>query len=207
MPLPVPLVRGAVRGGEQRGVGAQDLADLGRRPDEGRSLLALGVGVLAGGEAAFGHPQLAQQVVERPRRGLEVAGLTRDLPGVHIHARELRVVVEHLLEVRDQPAGIRGVAVETAAKLITDTARGHRVKAPARNVQWALPAAGRVAPQQRLDQHRLRELGRASPASIDGIESLIGGRGRLRHGARGRQARRRGAGPLLLGQCLDQART
>ena len=50
---------------------------------------------------------------------------------MHVHAGQLGVVVEHLLEVRHQPVGVGRVAVEAAAQLVVDAAGGHRVERPA----------------------------------------------------------------------------
>jgi len=47
--------------------------------------------------------------------------------GVQIQLSQLRIVVEHLLEMRHQPFGIDGVAREAAAQLIVDTAGGHAI--------------------------------------------------------------------------------
>ena len=48
--------------------------------------------------------------------------------GVGVHAHEQRLVVEHLLEVRDEPALVDGVAGEAAADVVVDAARRHRVE-------------------------------------------------------------------------------
>ena len=56
---------------------------------------------------------------------------------VEVKLRELRVVVEHLLEVRHKPAGVHGIARETAAELVVNAAGGHalaRVQSHARVV-------------------------------------------------------------------------
>ena len=71
------------------------------------------VGVLSRVEAAQRVGHLAQHVVERLPDDPAVAWLARHLPRVQVGARELGVVVEHLLEVRHQPDVVHGVAVET----------------------------------------------------------------------------------------------
>src|SRR3712207_9313783 len=65
-----------------------------------RSLDALGVRVLRGGEPALGEPELAEQVVEGLLRDRAIALVARDEPPVQVRGREERVVVQHLLEVR-----------------------------------------------------------------------------------------------------------
>ena len=50
---------------------------------------------------------------------------------MQVHARELGVVVEHLLEVRHEPALVGGVSVEAAAELVADAAIRHLVECEA----------------------------------------------------------------------------
>ena len=82
-----------------------------------------------------------------------------DLPGVQVGAGEQRVVVEHLLEVRDEPGAVDRVAGEAAADLVVHAAARH----PAQGVQrhLALPAA-----EQELDRRGGRELRRAPEAAV-----------------------------------------
>ena len=84
------------------------------RPREREPFHALGVSVLRGGEAAVDEPQLAEHVVERLLGHPPVALLARGRPGVEIRRGEECVVVQHLLEVRDQPVPVDGVPVEAA---------------------------------------------------------------------------------------------
>jgi hypothetical protein len=78
-----------------------------------------------------------------------------------IHPSEQSLVAQHLLEVRHVPVRVDAVASETAAKVIVDTAPGHRVKG-------ALDAfATRIVREvkERFDEARTRELrGGAKPA-------------------------------------------
>ena len=67
---------------------------------------------------------------------------------------QLRVVVEHLLEVRHQPVRVGAVAREAAAQLVVDAAVGHPVEgrghhAQRRRVPGAVPGA-----EQELERHR-----------------------------------------------------
>ena len=55
-------------------------------------------------------------------------GFAGDEVRVQVRAREQRVVVEHLLEVRDEPVVVGGVAGEAAAELVVHAAGGHRVE-------------------------------------------------------------------------------
>ena len=138
-------------------------------PGEGQPFDAVGVRVLRRGEAALGQPELAEQVVERLLDDSPVALLPGDDPGVEIRGREQRVVVEHLLEVRDEPALVDRVAVEAAADEVVHPAGGHRVERRGHHRQRVLVAA-EVHAEQELDRRGLRELGRAAPASPSDVE-------------------------------------
>ncbi len=74
-----------------------------------------------------------------------------------------RVVVEHLLEVRDGPGRVGRVAREAPAELVVDPARGHRRERVARHRR--LPAA-----QQELDDGGGGELRWAAPAAVRAVE-------------------------------------
>ena len=70
---------------------------------------------------------VAQDVIEDVAGHVGVAGFAADQVGIEVELRQLRVVVEHLLEVRHEPFGIHGVAGEAAAELVVNAARGHAV--------------------------------------------------------------------------------
>ena len=91
---------------------------------------------------------------------------------MEIHARELRVVVEHLLEVRHQPACVGGVSMEAPAELVADPAVAHLHQREADHGAGRA-VAGRHAPQHVFERHRLRELGRPAPRPIPGIEPCV----------------------------------
>jgi hypothetical protein len=68
--------------------------------------LAAAVGVEAGIEAAGGRGHVREHEVEECRRPTwGIAGLGERGAGFGIQRRQLRVVVEHLLEVRQEPVG------------------------------------------------------------------------------------------------------
>jgi len=91
--LPVAVVGHVVGGRERRRVVAEGLADLGRGPDEGLALFAIGVRVLARRERAVVAAELAKKVVERALRDGAVAVVAGRLPSVDVGPRELGVVV------------------------------------------------------------------------------------------------------------------
>ena len=72
--------------------------------------------------------ELAQHVLDRLLGDLPVALLAEHEPAVQVGDRELGVVVEHLLEVRHEPAPVDRIAVEAAADEVVHAAGGHRVE-------------------------------------------------------------------------------
>ena len=127
---------------------------------------AVRVGVLRGGEATFREPEVAGHVVERLLGDAPVALLPGDEPGVKVRRGEQRVVVEHLLEVGDEPGLVHGVAVEASAELVVHAAGGHPVESRAHHVERV------VAPgaEQELEVRGRGELRGAPEAAVGGVE-------------------------------------
>src|SRR5437879_4115681 len=88
------------------------LVDLGLAPDVELALLMLAVGVQAAAETTFGGDHLAGYPVDRLGDALGVERAARLLPDQRHQGDQLGVVVEHLLEMRDEPARIDRVARE-----------------------------------------------------------------------------------------------
>ena len=55
--------------------------------------------------------------------------------GVEIESRQQGVVIEHFLEMRDQPVGVGGVARESAGDLVVDAAPGHLLQCQIHHLQ------------------------------------------------------------------------
>ena len=83
-----------------------------------------------------------------------------------------RVIVEHLLEVRDEPVRIRGVPVEPASKLIVNPPSCHLVKGQFHHFECRRVFCPKVLTKQELKRHRLRELGLKSESPILVVELL-----------------------------------
>ncbi len=119
-----------------------------------------------------------QEAKDRVKYGAE-AGFPSDLPRVQVGARQQDVVVQHLLEVRNSPLAIDGVAVESSADLVVDAAIGHGSQRVARNIKRHAVFLCLSAAQKELDRQWLREEGRASPAAMSpvvGPGKALGGR-------------------------------
>jgi hypothetical protein len=161
---------------------AADLEDLVQVPDVELPLDALGVGVLGRAPAAAGGGEVAEDVVDGLLEHLAVAVEAGDLPGVEVDPGEEGLVVEHLLEVGDEPAVVDRVAGEAAAKVVVDAARGHGVE----REDDRLPD---VAAQEQVEAHRLGELGcpaDAAPRGVDLGEEVVDGL--VDHAGTGRRA-------------------
>ena len=115
------IVRLAKRGGAV----AEQRFDLGARPDVEFAFDPFAVGIFRRIKSARQAGQVAQHVVARPARDVGKKCKAGNLVGVHIAVDELRLVVKHLFEMRDEPAGVHAVAMKAAAELIEQSAFAH----------------------------------------------------------------------------------
>ena len=156
-------------------VGPQHLTELVGRPHVEQALLALGVGVQGRHEAPLGPAQLGEHPVQRLRADPAQQIVARDLPPVQVGPRQQRVVVEHLLEVRDHPPRVHRVAREPAPDLVVHAAAGHGPERVQAHLQDAFAGQGiralsrAAAREQELDRRGGRELGRAPEAAVLGV--------------------------------------
>ena len=175
--LPVARLGDVVDVGERLGpLGAEDLADLGERPDVVLALDALAVGVLGRVEAPFGVGHPAEDVIHRLAGDAGERRVAGRLVGLEVDRGEQGVVVEHLLEVRDEPALVGRVAGEAAAEVVVDAAAGHLVERVPDHVQRVRVAGPRVLAEQDLQVHRVRELGRGAEAAVRGSNARASAR-------------------------------
>ena len=107
--------------------------------------------------------ELPQHVAERLLGDAPVPLLPRDEPTVQVRGDEEGVVVEHLLEVRDEPPRVDGVPVEAAAEQVVHPARGHPVEGAGDHL-------GLSATQKQLERRGRRELRGATEAAPDRVE-------------------------------------
>ncbi len=172
---------------------ASRLGELRRRPDVEPALRTLAVRVERGRESALGGAQLADHPVAGLRGDAAGEPRARAAPQVRVDAREQRIVVEHLLEVRHHPRIVHGVPRETPAKLVVHAAARHCLRGRRCHPQRGGAAGPLVVAQQEFEHHRRRELGRAAEPAVHTVEVPF--EGRHGGGKRGAElvAKRRGA--------------
>ena len=133
------------------------------RPRVRQPLDAFGVRIVRRRERAARERELAQHVPERLLHDLAVALAPGDDPGVQVRRGEDGVVVEHLLEVRDEPAVVHGVAVKATADDVVEAAGSHAVERGRDHRERLLVAA----PEEELERRRRGELG-GTPEAAEG---------------------------------------
>jgi hypothetical protein len=90
---------------------------FGPRPDA--------VGILGGKEAAPRTGHAAPDVCQGFPRNQGKKRITGGLQRLQQNADELRLVIEHLLKMRNTPCSVNGVAVKSAAKMVIDSSFRH----------------------------------------------------------------------------------
>jgi len=90
-------------------------------------------------EAALLAGHVAPDVIEDVARGLLEDWLARDLERLQIADGELRLIVEHFLEMRNVPELVHGVTVKAATEMIVDAAFGHLAQRGEGHLQRPLP--------------------------------------------------------------------
>ena len=89
-----------------------------------------------------------------------------DKKRVEVKLRELRVVVEHLLEMRHEPFGIHRVARKSAAELVVDAAGGHAFAGVQHHSRRLVIVKPFRAAQQKRRNAGLRKFRRAAKAAV-----------------------------------------
>src|SRR5438128_805011 len=88
-------------------------------------VLEKAIGIFSRKKSAFLACQVASDVIENVPCDGFIPSIVRDLKGVEISGGELRLIVEHFLEVRHVLVTIDRVAMKTAAEMIVHSAGGH----------------------------------------------------------------------------------
>ena len=187
--FPVAVGRNVVGLAESRGVAAQQLLDLALRPDVEFALLALAVGVERAGEGAAVDEHFPGQ----PGHGLVGADAVevgaRPGPGMGQQFEDLRIVVEHLLEMRREPERVGRIARIAAAEMVVDAALGHAVEQQQDGVAVLRIAGLGVSAPDQVEHGALGKFRRAAEAAMGVVHAAEQEIGDLQEGlARDRAA-------------------
>jgi hypothetical protein len=125
VPLEVSSCAHSPVSGDEAAVIARGLLELRRAPHVELALLTFTIRIEGGVEPTLRRQHFANRPLERFLRHASRLVVTRRLPEMNAEAREQRVVVQHLLEVRHQPHRIDRITMEAAADLVVDPAAGH----------------------------------------------------------------------------------
>ncbi len=123
---------------------------------------------------------------------------------------EERVVVEHLLEVRDEPRLVRGVPEQPAAGLVVDAASEHAAQGVPGDLVSAHVACRGAEAQEELHDGQHRELGCLAESAVDRSARSAMRAGRPLHDLRRHLRGATGRGLVLeeapreLGRVLDR---
>src|SRR6266852_2182107 len=97
----------------------------------------------------------------------------RELVGFQAADCELRLVVEHLLEVRNPPLCVDGIPVKPSADMIMDAALGHFADRRERHVERGGISASVIPPEKKIESHWPREF---RPRAEAPMHRIIAGR-------------------------------
>ena len=95
------------------------------------------------------------------------------LIGFQVEAREQRVVIEHFLKVRHQPALVHRITMEPAAEMIVHPSLSHLAQRMGSHLQILLVARRLVLPQEQSENHRVGKFGRAAETAL-GVINVLG---------------------------------
>ena len=85
---------------------------------------------------------------------------------------QLRVVVTHLLEVRDNPSLIDRVAMKSSGQLVIDSAARHLFQRDDNDIAQRFAARASLVSNQQIKGRGMRKLGRIAESAITFVEHL-----------------------------------
>src|SRR5215204_5268067 len=153
-------------------LGAKRLVQFFGRPCVEQPLVPRRVGIEGGVEPTVRIGQLAGYEVKRLLGYLTVPVVAIRLEARKIGRGELRIVVEHRLEMRHQPDGIDGITMKSAANVVVNAAAGHTIERPLHHNRFSLSASALVLSQQELERGWLWKFWCAAESTVPGIERL-----------------------------------
>ena len=167
-----PAGRDSVIGLERAGIGAQQGVQLLFAPNIEFPFVAFAVGIERRIEAAFRRGHLTTDPFDGLDRDATNLSISCCLPQVCAESGEQRVVVQHLLEVWNQPLFIHRVTRESAADLIVDSAAGHFAERGRYHLQRVVCICALPIAQKKIEHHRRGKLRSAAKAAVFGVIAL-----------------------------------
>src|SRR5205085_4754676 len=128
------------------------------------------VGVEGGAERTVGGHHFARQPLDGLGDAIAIQGVARADMGGCEKVEELRVVVEHLLEVRYEPALVDGVTRKAAGEMIVDSALADALERDVDRLEQARVIAAKRAAPDELEDRGLRKLWCAAHSAVDRID-------------------------------------
>ena len=175
--LEIPLVRNSIHIAESASKFlTQNLTNLRRSPRVKLPLAVNFTRILSGVEAPFRRAHLGDQVIEGTLPNCFEEHLSRYLERVKVERSEERVVVKHLLKVRDTPLCINRITMEATTYLIEDASASHGGERFGYSLQSCRIWTNCVRTQkkrQRLGWRKLRSRTEATPLRIIPLKELV----------------------------------
>ena len=157
---------------EQRSILAKHRVDLGFAPRIELAFFAFGVGVKRRRKAAaFGH-HLAQDPTDSVLDPRPIGRIAAVQPDHREHVDQQRIVVQHLLEVRDKPDLIDRVAREATTQVIIDAALAHVGERQVDGLLELRKSGVGIRTPHQLDDRHVRELRCARQSAVEYVELL-----------------------------------
>src|SRR5215510_1723747 len=146
---------------------AQDALDFVCRPDIENALTGvrlsrskLAIGIFGRREASAWLLHFAHREIQNIARSIRIELFMRNLVSLRKGDGKLRLVIQHLLEMRDEPSLPCRIPMKSSAKLIVDSPSLHGTQRVERHLKnLALPCAGIVAKQE-AQRHGARKFWR-----------------------------------------------
>ena len=134
--------------------------------------MPLTVGILCSKERTVRMREFTANVLQRLFHDLTKPILFGKTPSIEVDPHQLRIVVEHLLEVGNQPLAIHRVAVEPAAEMIVNPSGCHGSQLEKYLLLMGVVfRPGRLTEQkaERRDRWKFRSL---TESAVDRVEKL-----------------------------------
>src|SRR5579862_9606231 len=143
---------------------------LSERPDIKFALLAFGIGIQRSRKCPLCRRHFALEPFDCFKGTLAIERLAATPICDGEQLEQLRIVVEHLFEMRHQPSLIDRIARKTAAEMVVDAALANMIEGDVDGGEVALLAGAQAATPEQFEQGGLRKFRCAAGAAIDRVD-------------------------------------